>query len=348
MNFASDNCAGVHPSVMAALGAANEGAVSSYGADGLTRAAADRLRDVLGAPEAEVMFVATGTAANAVALGAVCPGWGRIFAHRDAHIQTSECGAPEMFTAGAKMSLLDGEGGMFSPDALDEAAQYAEAAGLNAGRNAAVSITNATEWGRVYGPADVAAIAEVTHRRGMALHMDGARFANAVAASGASPADLTSRAGVDLLVFGGTKNGAMGVEALVAFNPGHAEALRFMRKRSGHLLSKHRYLAAQIYALLQGDLWLDLARHANAMAARLGEVVADMAGASLLAPVETNQVFVALPEATAQRLRAAGAVFHDWPKSGAQEPGQTAIRLVTGWATDPAEIDAFAAAMGKN
>ena len=345
MNFASDNCSGVHPAVMAALAAANDGHVASYGSDALTRAAEERVREVLGAPDAAVLFTATGTAANAISLaGAVRP-WERIFCNEDAHIETSECAAPEMFTGGAKLTLIPGEGGLIDADALDRAASFWAGEGLGGGKPGAISITNATEWGRVWMPDMVAEIAAIARQHKLVLHMDGARFANAVAASGAAPADLTHRAGVDLLSFGGTKNGAMGVEAVVAFDPEFADRLAFTRKRSGHLLSKHRYLSAQFYALLEGGLWLDLACHANDMAALLAEGLQDVEGARLVHPAEANQVFAVLPADAHDRARAAGATYFKWSSLDEADQDEVTIRLVCSWNTTEAEVEALLAAL---
>ncbi len=345
MNFASDNCSGVHPAVMAALAAANDGHVASYGSDGLTRAAEDRVREVLGAPDAAVLFTATGTAANAIALGAAVRPWERIFCNEDAHIETSECGAPEMFTGGAKLTLIPGEGGLIDADALDRAASFWAGEGLGGGKPGAISITNATEWGRVWGADMVAEIAAIARQHKLVLHMDGARFANAVTASGAAPADLTHRAGVDLLSFGGTKNGAMGVEAVVAFDPELADRLAYTRKRSGHLLSKHRYLSAQFYALLEGGLWLDLARHANDMAALLAEGLQGVDGARLAHPAQANMVFAVLPADAHDRARAAGATYFKWSSLGEADQDEVTVRLVCSWNTTEAEVEALLAAL---
>ncbi|MFV0410122.1 MAG: threonine aldolase family protein [Paracoccus sp. (in: a-proteobacteria)] len=345
MNFASDNCSAVHPKVMAAIMAANDGHVASYGADALSEACTARIREIFEAPEAEVLLVATGTAANAISLAAITPGWGRIFCHRDAHIETSESGAPELFTGGAKLTLLPGEGGLIEADALDQAVSFWAGEGLGGSQPAAISLTNATEWGRVYMPETVAEIAAVARQHGLGLHMDGARFVNALAASGTSPRQLSHGAGVDILSFGGTKNGAMGVEAVVGFDPELAGRLAHIRKRGGHLLSKHRYLTAQFYALLEGDLWLDLARHANDMASLLAHGLDAVEGVRLIQPVETNQVFAMLPGDVDDRARAAGASYHRWPAPGEDRPGEVAVRLVCGWDGREEDVEALITAL---
>ncbi|MFD1795566.1 aminotransferase class V-fold PLP-dependent enzyme [Paracoccus aurantiacus] len=345
MNFASDNASGVHPAVMAAMAAADDGYVLGYGNDALTQAAQERVREALEAPEAAVFFVTTGTAANAIGLGAAVQPWQRIFCHEDAHIETSECAAPELFTAGAKLTLMPGEGGLIDADALDHAAEFWAGEGLGGGKPGAVSITNSTEWGRVWMPETLGEIAAVARQHGLVFHMDGARFANAVAGSSQAPADITHRAGVDLLSFGGTKNGAMGAEAIVAFDPAIAERMAYMRKRGGHLWSKHRYLAAQFYALLEGDLWLQLAGHANAMATRLSAGLAQVDGARLLQPVESNQVFVTLPGDADDRARAAGANYYKWTSLGEASADEVTLRFVCSWNTREAEIEALIAAL---
>ncbi|MFV0303698.1 MAG: threonine aldolase family protein [Paracoccus sp. (in: a-proteobacteria)] len=340
MNFASDNAWCAHPAVMAALADANRGAMMGYGADAVTAAAEAALREVLEAPEAVIRFVATGTAANALVCAQLSPGTGRIYCHEDAHIETSECAAPEFFTGGAKLVALPGAGGRIAPGTLAEAIRRGAGGGWNAGRNAMVSITNATEWGTLYDPAEVAALADIAHGGGLPLHMDGARFANAVAGLGCSAADLTWRAGVDALCFGGTKNGAMGAEAMVFFDPARAEGFDYRRKQSGHVFSKNRYLAAQMLALATGGLWLELGRLANAKAARLAEGIV-AAGGGLIVPVQSNAVFATLPAAAHRRARAAGARYHLWPDKAAEGLDPVPLRLVTAWDTPDDEIEAF-------
>lgn len=342
MNFSSDNAYGVHPAVMAALGQCNSGTMMAYGADPVTARAEAAFRELLQAPEAVVRFVSTGTAANALACAQLCPPHGRIYCHQDAHIETSECAAPEFFTGGAKLVTLPGEGGKLDPDTLAAAIRRGQGGGLIAGRNAAVSIANCTEWGTVYSVDEVAALARVAHDGGLRLHMDGARFANAVAALGCSAADLTWRAGVDALCFGGTKNGAMAAEAVVLFDPETARDFDYRRKQSGHVLSKNRYLAAQMLALAEGGLWLDLAAQANRHAARLALAIV-ATGGSLLVPCQSNAVFATIPASTHARLREAGAIYHLWPDKSAANVDPVPLRLVTAWDTPTADIDRFCA-----
>ena len=339
MNFASDNASGVHPRIMAALAAANDGPAPSYGRDPLTAAAVARVREVFEAPDAAVFLLGTGTGANALALAQLCPPWGRIFCHRTAHIETSESGAPAFMAGGAQLALIDGAGGRITPDGL--AARLADYPQVDEhdGLNAVLSLTNATEWGTVYAPDQVAALAAGC---GMAVHIDGARFANAVVATGATPAALTHGAGAAALSLGGTKGGCLALEAVVIFDPARSAQFDFRRMRAGHLWSKHRFLAAQMLAWLEGGLWLDLARHANAAAREL-DAILRAAGAEPLAPVQANEVFVRLPRPLIARLRAAGLRAADWPTPGDDADAAT-IRLVTSWATTDDEIAAFRAA----
>ncbi|AUH34532.1 threonine aldolase family protein [Paracoccus tegillarcae] len=339
MNFASDNAWTAHPAVMEALNDANSGAVMGYGADEVTARAEAALREVLQAPDAVIRFVATGTAANALVCAQLSPSFGRIYCHADAHIETSECSAPEFFSGGAKLVTLQGEDGKITPDTLAAAIRHGEGGGLNEGRNAMVSITNATEWGTTYSAAEVAALADLAHGAGLPLHMDGARFANAVAGQNCSAADMTRRAGVDALCFGGTKNGAMAAEAVVFFDPAHAEGFDYRRKQTGHVYSKQRFLAAQMLALASDGLWLELGRAANAKAERLAEGIVS-AGGALLAPRQSNAVFATIPAEAHQRARAAGAIYHLWPDKSAEGLDPVPIRLVTAWDTPDADIEA--------
>lgn len=344
MNFASDNTSGAHPKVLEALVAASDGHAPSYGEDALTGAAKDRVREVLEAPAAEVHFLASGTAANALALASLIPSWGKVFCHEGAHVLTSECGSIPFWSGGGTLVPVAGASGKIAPAALARVLDDNSREDAHGGERAALTLTNATEAGGVYSPPEVAALAAQAGAASLAVHMDGARFANAVAALGCAPADLTHRAGVHALSFGGTKNGGMMVEAVVLFDPDRARGLEMRRMRAGHLLSKHRFLAAQMLALLEGGLWLDLARHANAMAARLAARLAEVPGVVLDEPREANQVFATLPDAAHARARAAGARYHPWPRAR-QDSGGVPVRLVCGWSTTEAEVDALAAAL---
>lgn len=330
MRFFSDNAAAVHPRVLAALADCNR-LDTAYDGDQLSRSLDARFGALFGT-ECRVLWVPTGTAANCLALGALCPPWGGVICHRDAHIQNDEAGAPEFYTHGAKLMLADGAGAKLTPASIAALAD-AQANDVHRVQPHAVSITNATEYGLAYRAEEVAAIGKLCRARGWGLHMDGARFGNAVASSGADLAELTWRAGVDALSFGFVKNGGMGAEALVFFRPELAEETFRRRKRAGLLMSKGRYLAAQLLAMLEDDLWLDLARAANRHAATL----AGAAGQRLIHPVEANELFLRATPAEAASLRARGFDFYDWAAGE--------IRLVTAWDSDEQEVAALATAI---
>jgi len=342
MNFASDNTAGIDPQILAALAAANAGYARGYGNDDWTKAAERRLAELF-EREVAAFFVPTGTAANALALAQVCPPWGVVFCHADSHIATDECGAPEFFGGGIKLVGLSGHGAKIAPATLETAlAGYGDLAPHQMVA-AALSVTQASEAGTIYRVSELAALAEIAHARSLAVHMDGARFANALTRLNASPADLTWRAGVDVLSFGATKGGALAAEAVVFFDPARAAFFGERRKRAGHLLSKHRFLAAQFSAYLAEDRWLDLARHANAMADRLAAKLA-AAGHAPVWPVEANIVFVAIPRALEQKLKAAGATYYVRPSEGLNlGSDRVLIRLVASFCTAESDIDRFAA-----
>jgi threonine aldolase len=330
MRFFSDNAAAAHPRVLEAIAAANR-VDTAYDGDAWSRRLDGAFSDLFGT-EVRAFWVTTGTAANCLALAALCPPYRAILCHRDAHIEVDEAGAPGFFTGGAKLVLLDGEGAKLAPDAIDDA--------CNAIRNdvhqvqpAAISITNATEYGLAYRASEVAAIGELAKRRGLKLHIDGARLANALVSTGDSLADTTWRAGVDALSFGFVKNGGLNAEALILFRTELADEIAVRRKRAGHLLSKGRYLAAQLLAMLEDDLWLESARAANAAAQALAKV----APGRLVYPVEANEIFLKATAEEAERLRAMDFDFYDWG------PGQ--IRLVTSWDQQGAAIESLAAAI---
>lgn len=327
MNFRSDNTATVAAEMLAAIAAVNERPAPAYGEDVWSRKL-DDVYSVLFEREVRVFTVATGTAANAIALASVTRPWGAILCHAEAHIACDECGAPEFFSDGAKLVLINGEAAKITPDGLHEAIGR-NARGVHSVQPFAVSISQATERGAVYTPQEITALSGVARAAGLSVHMDGARFANAIAALGCKPADATWRAGVDLLSFGATKNGGLAAEAIVCFDPARAEEIARRRKRGGHLFSKGRYAAAQLLAYVEGGLWLKLAARANALAKQLG----DAAGPHLLYPVETNQVFIKPGAAALAKLRSAGAEFYDWGAEGGGE-----ARLVVSWNQSEAEV----------
>lgn len=344
MFFASDNASGVHPQVMDALQGASAGYAASYGADDIMERVQARLRDIFEAPEAAVYLVATGTTANALCLATLCKPWQAVYCHRHSHIEEDECGAPEFYTGGSKLVLLDGDDARIDPASLRAAIDATARVGVHNVQKGALSITNATEMGAVYSVEQVRELCGIAKAAGIPVHMDGARFANAIVATGATPAEMTWKAGVDALSFGGTKNGLMGVEAVILFNPEHAWEFELRRKRGGHLFSKHRYLSAQMEAYLEDDLWLGLAKHSNAMAARLAAGLRALGTARILHPVEANMVFAGWPRAGHRNAQEAGAAYYFWPfdqsLDGPDDEELTA-RLVCSWSTTEDDVDRF-------
>jgi len=328
MQFLSDNAAAVHPRVWRAMMAA-DAPDTPYGTDALSRAL-DAAFSALFGRESAVLWVATGTAANCLALATMVPPHGGVVCHREAHIEVDEGGAPGFYLHGAKLMLADGESAKLTPatiaavlDPIRDDVHQVQAH--------AVSITQASEYGCVYTPDELAVLSDSVHGRGLAFHMDGARFGNAVAHLGCTPAQAAT--GVDALSFGFVKNGGFGAEAIVFFRPEVAQVARYRRKRAGHLQSKGRFLAAQILAMLEDDLWLENARAANAAAAE----IAQAAGERLLHPVQANEVFLTLSADERAALRALGFSFYDWGADGA--------RLVTSWNADPDHVSALARAI---
>ncbi|MDX2275650.1 MAG: beta-eliminating lyase-related protein [Hyphomonadaceae bacterium] len=330
MNFRSDNTSCAAPEMLAALAQANDAPAAAYGQDSWSLRldeAFSRLFD----RQVRVFTVASGTAANAIALAALTPPWGAVICHREAHIERDECGAPEFYTGGAKLVLTGGAHAKIEKTQLITALD--RRGDIHVSEPRALSLSQATERGAVYTPAEISELSDLARAQRMRVHVDGARFANAVAALGCAPADITWRAGVDVLSFGATKNGALGAEAIILFDLELAEEIERRRKRGGHLLCKGRYAAAQLLAYIEEGRWLNWAGRANALAARLGEA----AGASLSAPVKTNQVFVRVGQAGIDKLRAAGVDFYNWGPSGSGE-----ARLVVSWNQPEAEVTALA------
>lgn len=330
MRFFSDNAAPAHPKVIEAIAASNR-LDTAYDGDQWSQRL-DSAFSELFETEVRALWVSTGTAANCLALAALCPPYRGIICHRDAHIEVDEAGAPGFFTAGAKLMLLDGDGAKVSAQAVTAACDLIRQ-DVHQVQPAAISITNATEYGLVYRASEVAALGAVAKERGLALHMDGARFANALATTGETPSDVTWRAGVDALSFGFVKNGGLNAEALILFRTELFDEAAVRRKRAGHLSSKGRMLAAQILALLDDGLWLDNARASNAVA----QTVASASPHRLVYPVEANEIFLKVNAEEAAGLRAQGFDFYDWG------PGQ--IRLVTSWDQRGEEVDRLAAAI---
>jgi threonine aldolase len=327
MNFASDNAYGALPEIWNALQAADHGAALAYGNDPVTDALTAQF-SALFERDVTVFPVLTGTAANALALACLTPPYGAILCHKDSHIMTSECGAPEFFS-GAKLIGLDGEDGKLTPHGIVEGLKGLDGS-VHSVQPKVVSISQASELGTVYTPSELSMISETAHGRGLKLHMDGARFANAMAHLECSPAEATWKCGVDVLGFGATKAGALAAEAVVFFDQTSAADFAFRRKRGGQLASKMRFVSAQLSAMLKHDLWRTSAAHANGLAARIATAFQDIQGIELAAPVETNMVFARMSVEKAARLRAGGAVFHDWLPP---ENGKLVVRIATAFAT---------------
>ena len=343
MNFASDNGAGAAPEILEALVAASRGVAAAYGADEYTKAAEAKLSEVF-ERDVAVFLVATGTGANALALGAVAQPWSAIFCHEESHIHDDECGAPEFFTGGAKLVGIPGEGGKVTPDALRETLTRFPRGLVKSVQPGALSLSQATEAGTVYSLDEIAALTDLARSHGLATHMDGARFANSLVALGCAPAAMSWRAGIDVLSFGATKNGALACEALIFFDRAKAEAFAFQRKRGGHTLSKGRFLGAQMNAYLRDDLWLALAKRANRAAARLARGLAALSGVRLAWPAQINEVFAIAPRAVVAPLQGAGARIYEWTSRAvapdrAPRPDEAFLRLVCSFETSDAEID---------
>ena len=342
MHFASDNAGPVHPEVMDALAAANAGYAMPYGADAIMDGVRAKLRDIFETPEAAVYLVATGTAANVLALSCLARPYDSIFCSHVAHIEEDECNAPEFYSGGAKLTLVETVIDKMTPEGLD-AAIAGKGNAVHQAQRGAVSITQVAEKGGVYSLDEIRALCDVAKRYTVPVHLDGARFANAQAALGCTAAEMTWKQGVDAVSFGGTKNGLMGVEAVIFFDPKHAWELELRRKRGAHLFSKHRYLSAQMQGYLEGDLWLRSAARANGNMARLANGLRDLPGVSFMQEPAANLVFAHLPRAAHQRLHAAGAEYY--LMGGPLETGDAheplPCRLVADWSISDAEIDRF-------
>lgn len=344
MWFTSDNAAPAHPSVLEALARANDGYTASYGADPIMEAVTAQIRDVFEAPEAAVYLVATGTAANALALACLCPPWATVYCHRNSHVEEDECAAPEFYTGGAKLTLLEGADAKIDPASFSEALSFTARAGVHNVQKGALTITNTTEAGTLYTLDEIKALTDLAHAQNCPTHLDGARFTNALVALGCTPAEMTWKAGIDAVSFGGTKNGLMGVEAIILFDPAKAWELELRRKRGAHLFSKHRYLSAQMKAYLQDDLWIKLATDANARAAHLSRGLMQTPGATLAHPTQGNGVFAGFPRKAHKSVQEAGAHYYFWPGNqtleGPEEETLTA-RLMCSWSTTEEEVDRF-------
>lgn len=346
MNFISDNVVGASARILAAIAAANDGTAGSYGADPWTARVEAQLNAFF-EREVAVFMVTTGTAANALAAAAICPPWGTLLTHRESHVIDDECGAPEFYMGGAKIVGLPGVGGKVTPEIID--AHFAnEPGGTRRPPIKGLSIAQGTEFGLIYSRTEIAALTASARAHGLKVHMDGARFSNALVALGCTPAEMTWKAGIDVLSLGGTKNGCLMAEAVIFFDPALAEDFRFRRKRAGQTLSKQRLISAQFEAFFRDDHWRDLATHANAMAERLAKGLAGVPGIRLGWDQQINQVFPIVSQALWDHLTAGGVKCIDWtelslPPGNQAGADEVVLRLVTSFATKAEEVDALIA-----
>jgi threonine aldolase len=344
MNFGSDNTGPVAPQVMEAIVRANSGYASAYGEDDIMDTVVEQVRDVFEAPDAAVYLVATGSSANSIALATHCSPWQRIFCHPLAHVEQDECGAPEFFTGGAKLTLVEGDSGKIAPGALQTAVGSIPTDDVHVVQHGPLAITQTTEAGTVYTLDHIRSLTKIAKAHGMPTFMDGARFTNALVSLDVSAAEMTWKSGIDVVSFGGTKNGLMGVEAVVMFNPDRAWEFELRRKRGGHLFSKHRFLSAQMNAYLTDDLWLQLATKANSAAASLADAIASVPHTSQRFAVDANMMFPTWSRGQHKQLFDAGANYSIQPAGETLTgPGNELVsgRLVTNWATTEAEIGQF-------
>ncbi len=344
MIFTSDNAFGTSPEILDALARVNVGGAASYGADDVTTRLQKKFSEIF-ERDVAVFPVATGTAANSLALATLPPPYGAIYCHEFAHVNVDECGAPEMFTGGAKLVGLSGAGGKIDADALAVKLSLLRKGDVHQVVPSALTITQSNESGSVYTLAELRRLTELARKYGLSTHMDGARFANALVSLGCTPAEMTWKVGIDVLSFGATKNGAMAAEAVIFFDPAKVGDFVFRRKRAGHLFSKMRFLSVQLEAYLEKDLWLRNARHANAMSKRLADGLLAVDGVTLGSPVEANEVFVRLPIDLFHRLSKSSAAFYPWDNAEDAQEGHVRqlVRLVTSFATSEAEVDRFIA-----
>lgn len=343
MNFASDNTGPVHPNVMAALIAANTGYALPYGGDDLTAQTIQNIRDLFEAPDAAVFLVSLGTAANSLILATLSQPWETVFCHTVAHIHEDECNAPEFYSGGTKLTLVPGPEAKMTAENLRRSILAEETRGVHGPQRGPVSLTQATERGTIYSLKEIQEISATAEEFGLPVHMDGARFANAVQSLGCSAAEMTWKSGVDAVTFGGTKNGLMAVEAVIFFNPKHAWEFELRRKRGAHLFSKHRFLAAQMQSYLAGDLWLDMAKKSNDASARLIQGLKQIPEVQIDFEPQANIIFAQWPRAAHQRLHAAGAQYYVMAGDHTTGPSDELLpaRLVTDWSTTPENVDKF-------
>ena len=343
MNFASDNTGPVHPNVMAALIAANTGYALPYGGDDLTAQTIQNIRDLFEAPDAAVFLVSLGTAANSLILATLSQPWETVFCHTVAHIHEDECNAPEFYSGGTKLTLVPGPEAKMTAENLRRSILAEETRGVHGPQRGPVSLTQATERGTIYSLKEIQEISATAEEFGLPVHMDGARFANAVQSLGCSAAEMTWKSGVDAVTFGGTKNGLMAVEAVIFFNPKYAWEFELRRKRGAHLFSKHRFLAAQMQSYLAGDLWLDMAKKSNDASARLVQGLKKIPEVQIDFEPQANIIFAQWARAAHQRLHAAGAQYYVMAGDHTTGPSDELLpaRLVADWSTTPENVDKF-------
>ncbi len=335
--FASDNTAGICPEAFQAMVEANHGTAVPYGEDSWTRSAVEHLREIFEV-DCDVFFTFNGTAANSLALASLCQSYHSVIAHELAHVETDECGGPEFFSNGTKLLLVGGDYGCVDTNQIAKVVR--RRSDVHFPKTKVLSITQSTEMGTVYDESALDRIHETVRRFGLNLHMDGARFANAVATLGVAPKEMTWKRGVDVLCFGGTKNGMAVGDCVVFFDHKLSGEFEYRCKQAGQLASKMRFLAAPWVGMLSSGAWLENAKHANAMANKMSERLAATAGVKTVAPVQSNAVFVEFPAEIAAGLRSAGWVFYDFIGAGAS-------RLMCSWATTEAEVDRFAADVAR-
>ena len=343
MNFASDNTGPVHPNVLRALTEANDGYALPYGCDDLSEQVSQKIRDVFEAPDAAVFLVSLGTAANSLILATLSNPWETIFCHRYAHIHQDECNAPEFYSGGSKLTVVDGPDAKMTTENLRSAILAEETRGVHGPQRGPVSLTQATERGTIYDLGEIKAISAIAKEFGQQIHMDGARFANAMQTLGCTAAEMTWKAGIDAVTFGGTKNGLMAVEAVVFFDSNYAKEFELRRKRGAHLFSKHRFLAAQMQAYLEGDLWIKMAQKANQACAQLAHGLKKIPNVQLDFEPRANMIFAHWTRAGHQRLHTAGAIYE--VRAGDHTTGPTEellpARLVTDWSASAESVDQF-------
>lgn len=349
MNFASDNTGPVAPEIMDALTCANQGYATAYGDDQIMAAVQDRVRDIFEAPDAAVYLVATGTAANSLSLASHISPWQSVFCHRLSHVNVDECGAPEFFTNGAKLVVLGGDDAKIDVQELQQALEAVDGSDPHLVQRGMLTVTQLSERGTVYSLEHLRDLTGLAKSFDMPCHLDGARFTNALVALDVSPAEMTWKSGIDVVSFGGSKNGLMGVEAVILFDPEKAWEFELRRKRAGHLLSKHRYLSAQMQAYLKDDLWLGLAQKANRAGKDLARVIETVPGAQLDHPCDGNMIFASFPRGLHQKAKAAGADYGLTFGQTLDGPSDDLLscRLVTNWATTQQEIADFGKALSS-